>query len=198
MKELYLISFHVGLFCRSLLTCFPYRREETNKAKIELGKTRDQVALWRDSIMRVTWLIRVCTGAHACTWHDSFIYVTCLIHIPASTIELGKTRDKVMLWLTLSNVWHDAFVCVPGFIHIRGLIRIWDMTHSYVCCDMTDSYMWHDLLIRLTRFILMCAVTPSQICERPGDMTHSFVRLMCMCTEAHSYLWHDSSMCAIT
>jgi len=48
--------------------------------------------LWHDSFMRVTWLIHVCATTHSCVWHDSFMCVTWLIH----------ACD-----MTHSCVWHD-------------------------------------------------------------------------------------------
>jgi len=61
-------------------------------------------------------------------WHDSFIYVTCLIH----------TCD-----MTHSYMWHASFICVtyiyPGTSRRRYMCVSW-LTHI---CDMTHLYVWH-------------------------------------------------------
>jgi len=49
----------------------------------------DGVNVWRDSLRGAT--------SHSYVWHDSFIWVTWLVHM------CGVTR---------SHVWHDSFTCV--------------------------------------------------------------------------------------
>jgi len=67
------------------------------------------------------------TVTHSYVWHDSFIYVTWLIH---------------MCDMTRSYVWHDSFIYVTWLIHM---------------CDMTHSYLWHDSSIYVTWLIHICA-----------------------------------------
>ena len=78
---------------------------------------------WHDSFIYVTLLIHKCAMAHSYVWHNSFIWVTSLIHI-----RHLDTRDMTHLY-----TWHDSFISVPWLIHMC------DMTHSYVWHDMTDS-----------------------------------------------------------
>jgi len=110
-------------------------------------------------------------------WHDSFIRVTWLIH---------------MCDVTHSYVWHDSFIRVTWPIHM---------------CDMTHSYVWHDSCIRVTWLIHTSDMTLS-------DVWHdSFIRVTLIrvtrldkhltitidvyveCVMAHSYMWHDASIC---
>jgi len=58
-------------------------------------------------------------------WHDSFIFVTWLIH---------------MCGMTHSYVWHDSFICVTWLIHTG------DMTHSYVWHDSSHSHTQEHVL----------------------------------------------------
>ena len=107
--------------------------------------------MWHDSFIYVTWLIHTCDMTHSYMWHDSFIYATWLIH----------TCD-----MTHSYMWHDSFIYVTWLIHIC------DMTHSYVwhdsfvcatwpihMCDMTHWYVWHDSCVCVTWLMHMCIMT---------------------------------------
>jgi len=80
--------------------------------------TRSHV--WHDSFTWVTWLIHMCGMPPSYVWHNSLICVTWLVH---------------MCDMTRSCVWRDSFTCVPWLVHM------YDMTHSYV---------WHDSSIRVT------------------------------------------------
>jgi len=89
--------------------------------------------MWHDSFIYVTWLIHICDMTYSYMWHASFIYVTWLIHI----------CDMTHLYM-----WHDSFIYVTWLIH------------TY---DMTHSYMWHDSFIYVTWLsygwsIHMCAM----------------------------------------
>ena len=102
-------------------------------------------------------------------WHDSFIYVTCPIHVCD---------------MTHSYVRHDPCIYVTWRIHMRDMtdahltwfIHVLNKTH--LCTQLLQrehSHMWHDSFICVTWLIHMC------------DMTHSYVWHV-----THSYVWHDS------
>jgi len=88
--------------------------------------------VWRDSFIRVAWLIRTCDMTHSYVWHDSFKCVTWIIH---------------MCDVTHSYVWHDLFMCVTRLIRMCDMTQVirvtWlshmcDMTHKM--CDMVHGY----------------------------------------------------------
>jgi len=143
-------------------------------------------ALWHDSFIWVACLIYqifsqlwcLCTMTHSFVWHDSFMCVTWLIH---------------MYDMTHSYEWHAYFtrsfhscgVCAPWLIHVC------DITHSCVWHDwsicIARSYVWHDTFICVTWLIHICDMTPPYVwC----GMTHSL-----WCGMTHSNAWHDSFMC---
>jgi len=114
---------------------------------------------WRDVFKRVTWLYISCGThrslhvPHSIVWHDSFIYVTRLLH---------------MCETTHLYVWHDSFICVTWLIHMCA------MTHSYAwhdsftrTCDMPHShtYVWH---ASFTHVRVTCLIH-----TRTCDMPHS-------------------------
>jgi len=73
--------------------------------------------VWRDSEISIfpTFFKQVtgmCDVTPLCVWHESFMCVTCLIHVCD---------------MTPLCVWHDSFMCVTWLIHV---------------CDMTHSYVW--------------------------------------------------------
>ena len=89
---------------------------------------------WRDSSMRVTWLIHTCDMPllmHMCDmspshlWPASFSCVTCLIHLCVMT-------HHCVYHMTHLRLWHVSFVCVTWMIHA------WHMTHP---CVWRDSCM---------------------------------------------------------
>jgi len=109
---------------------------------------------------------------HLYVWHDSFICVTWDIHMCAMT-HRGHEDDGSLI-----------YNCLTWLIYLRNpqLIYVCDMTHLYA--QNNDSQMSH-----VTHMCYMC------------DMTHLYVQLM-MCANssvshcAHTYVWHDSSICA--
>jgi len=95
-----------------------------------------------DSFICVTCLIHMCDMTHSYVWHDSFMCATWPI----------RTCD-----MTHSYVWHDSFTCVTWPIHTC------DANHPFVChdssiratwpihvCDMTHSCVWHDSFMCVT------------------------------------------------
>ena len=94
-----------------------------------------------------------CDMLHAYVWHDSFICVTCLIH---------------MHNMPHSCVWHASFTSVTSLIHM---------------CDMPHSYMWYASCICVTSLIHMCDMPHSFVwqaaftsvtclihsCDKPPD-----------------------------
>jgi len=74
-------------------------------------------------------------------WHDSFIYVTWLIHMCDITHEYGCRDSSIR-----DTDWQ--LECVTWLIHI---------------CDMTDSCVWHYSFICLTWLIQMCDIMRSYV-----------------------------------
>jgi len=125
--------------------------------------------LWHDSFVFVTWLIHMCSithspvygTIHAYVWHDSIMRVTWRIQMCA---------------MTHSYVWHVLFMCVPyAFNYLIWLIHVCVMTHPY----MTHSCVCHDSFICVTWLVHvsvhMCAMTHSCVLWliHTCDMTHS-------------------------
>jgi len=170
-----------------------------------------------DSFRFGTWLIHtaslslsrcvgtyMCDMTHSCVWHDSFIYMTWLIH---------------MCDVTNSHVWSDAFIRVIWLIHVwhtntsyawhDPFIRVIWLIHM---CDTTNSYVWHASfmcviwLIHMRDMAHMCDMSHS-MCDvnltvrRYLSVRHdSFIRMTCLIHRiwlmTHSYVWHDSfNMC---
>jgi len=78
------------------------------------------ISVWHESV-RGWWrgVIRLMT--HTCMWHDSSIYVKCLIHICE---------------MTHTYMWYDSCIYMTWLIHMR------DMTHdSYICVTWVSSWM---------------------------------------------------------
>ena len=77
--------------------------------------------------------MHMCDTTRSYLWHNSFIYVTRLIHMGDTSIHVSDT--------THSYVWHDSVTCVTWLIHIC------DMTHSYVRHDASKgtrtNESWH-------------------------------------------------------
>jgi len=110
-----------------------------------------------------TWMRRM---THTNVWHDSFISLTCLIH---------------MCDMTHSYLWHASFICVTWLIHIS---------------DMPDSYVWHDSFISLTCLIHMCDMThlylshTNESHDTMRDVSHIWMRLTTHTNE--TYHTHES------
>jgi len=66
--------------------------------------------VWRDSFIRVTWLINRRGMTHSYVWRDSCICVT---------------------WLIDLFEWHDSFTCVTWLIHTHHLGDTNDKRHEY-------------------------------------------------------------------
>ena len=131
----------------------------------------------------VTWLIHMHNlwqDPSICTWHDSFIGVTWLIHMCVSVQQVRFDLSMcAWAWLihicdmTHSYMWHDSFIYVTWLIHICDQTpvnvrfspsgAIWliymHMAGFIHMCDVTRSPMWHDSLICVTWLIHMCDMT---------------------------------------
>jgi len=57
--------------------------------------------MWHDSFINVTCLIHICDMPHSCIWHASFIHVIRLIHICDTTHTANSTC--FLPWLTQCN-----------------------------------------------------------------------------------------------
>jgi len=140
-------------------------------------------------LVRVTWLIYMCTKSHTHMCHDSLIHVTWRIHMCDMTHRAPHTHRRIchtFLWWTVvpvlrdmthSCVWHDSWICVPCLMHICAMIHSYVCHESFICvkwlvhmCDMTHLYVWHDWFICVTWLIHICDVT-------------------------HSHVWRDSFIC---
>ena len=179
---------------------------------------------WHDSFICATWIIQMCDMTHslfvpsvcaaATRFHNSFVFVTCLIHA------------YHICDLTHAYVRHDSFICATwltrysfegagaaaicftdSFVYVTWLTYICDVTHWYLrhdlgirgtrliyTCDMTHLHVWHDSSIRVT--------WPVHIC----DMTYSFVwRDLCLCVtwlvftrdRTYSYVWYGWGASAV-
>ena len=140
----------------------------------------------------------MCDRTHSYVWHDSFICVTCLIHM----------RDK-----THSYVWHDSCICVTWPIHMcdKPYSCVWRGSFTpHTChwlilhmpCVLPQGYP-RAAFTSVTWLIHMRDVTRSEkkitskIPARciPVVSSAAFVCLIWLihvCDMAHSHLWHES------
>ena len=121
--------------------------------------------------------LHTCDMTHTCVCHDSFICVTWLTHMCATTHsqewqthwQEWKPRSCVP-WL-VHTVTRVYTVCLGSYIqYVPWLIHKWDNRWIYSSRVHIPSYVWHDSFICVTWIIHAC------------DMTHS-------------YVWHDSFIC---
>jgi len=117
--------------------------------------------VWHDSLMGVTWLIRMWDMMHLYVRHDSFTFVCVCV---CKCICIGW---RLLYAKTPLDVRHDPFICETWLLHT------WDMTHSYVRHDSFIRETWHNN---------MWDMTPSYVRHDPficetwlRDMTHSYV-----------------------
>jgi len=120
----------------------------------------------------VTWLI------HPHIWHDAHILwdMTVSRHLVLCRTH-PVTHDSFIRVTCLIHVWHDSCVYVCDYYFVSTVRILWGVTHSYMwhdssirvtwlihTCDMTHTYVWYDLrqwvaphrmtwLIRGTRFM---------------------------------------------
>ena len=115
-------------------------------------------------------------------WHNSFTYVTCLIHVCVHVCDMSH-------W----HVWHDPFTCVTWRNHICDMTaklvsisahtQVWlrvsyETWHIHVC-ETTHSYLRHITHIH------------ESVHTRECIMSHIY---MSHCHK-HEYVWHDSFTC---
>jgi len=96
----------------------------------------------------------MCDMTHSYVWHESFMYVTRLIHMCAMTHSY-VWQDSFICVTWLIHVWHDSFICVTWLIHtfVTWLIHMCDMTHVWhdsFMFDITYSYVLNHLFISMT------------------------------------------------
>ena len=106
----------------------------------------------------VTQSCHVPSRTHSYVWHDSSIYVTCLVHMCDSFICV--TWRIRMCGMTHSYVWRDSFMYVTWLIHMCNVTHphVWrdssiHGTWLIYTCDTTHSYAWRDSFIRV-QFLL--------------------------------------------
>ena len=101
-------------------------------------------------------------------WHDSFICVTCLMH---------------MCDVTHTYVGHNVYPCITWrYIRVACLIHLCDMTLHL--CDLTHTHGGYDIFTCVTRFIRIYAVFSAQRRNTTGE-----TRLDSMRDRTAS--WHD-------
>jgi len=172
----------------------------------------------RDSIMCVTWLTHVCDMTHSCVWHDSFICVTWLTHIWHDSL----IRDMMYMRLvTAWCVWHDSFICVIWRWNLKSP-HMYHVTHMNVSShinmallaykrDQWDFYTsrkqdrWDlsvslDLIMCVTWLIHSCDSETWEVFISKSEFTVHRLQpvtwLVHTCDMTHSYVWHDSFICA--
>jgi len=102
--------------------------------------------VWHDSFIYVTWLVHIFHMTRSCVWHDSLIRVTHSYVGHSFFHTCDRTHwyvwpDSLMCAFTHSYVCHDSFVCVTCLIHL---------------CDMTLSYVWQNSFACVKRPIHTC------------------------------------------
>ena len=159
---------------------------------------------------------------HPHVWHDSFIHVW-----PGDVTHPHVCRDVFICtpWLTHtrhmihSHVWCDTCTYTQ-------LVYMRDMTHAYVwhdadmcvtwlicMCEMMRSYARHDSFMCIKWLIHMRDMTQSCAQSRHNPRPSVAVCcsvcygvccsaccrvLQCIYKRTHSYVWHDSVLCACT
>jgi len=114
-------------------------------------------------------------------WHDSFIWVTWLIHMCA---------------MTHSYVWHDSLVPVWHYSITRNRQSKRRGFHHHICVTLLNySVMQCDaepvLCICVYIYTYMCSMTQPK--QRGFHSHHKCASwLIHMCDTTHSYMWHDS------
>ena len=122
----------------------------------------------------------MCDMTRSHVWHDSFTYVTWLIHM------CDMTRFSCVTWLihmcdmTHSHVWHDSFLMS-------------DMTHSHMwhdsftCVTWLVSYEWHDSFTCVTWLIHIFDMTRSYACHNPRIFVTRLVHGLVLLTGENSF-----------
>jgi len=130
---------------------------------------------------RVTWLV-----------HDSFVYVTWLIHVCVMTHTLIHyvRHDSYMWFTTHSYVWYDSLICIhPRDMTRNSPTRILLLLHSPAqTCDMTHSYTKDDALMSETSLVHMWDMTHCSLCFSKYADTNPPPPPPLNCAHA----WHDS------
>jgi len=144
--------------------------------------------VWRDSFIRVTWLIHTCdvthfvrvswlipfdvTRSHA--WRDSIICLKMALQKRIGSGSMSVPWPMRACGVTYLYVWRDWLINVTLLIPIR------DMAHFYKCaslcgnasaaCAVTYAHVWRDSFMRVTPLTYTCEVTHWHICKWPcGD-----------------------------
>jgi len=143
--------------------------------------------VWRDSRVRVTWLIhiqganthssppqRISRCAFEREWYESFVCVTWLVY---------------MCDMTHLYVWHDWLICThrgPLQKNSRYVFAsVSDMIHPYTCCDSFMCVTW---------LTYMCVII--HVRARIAALRKEFLGVLSSVSDMnHSYVWHDSFIC---
>ena len=163
------------------------------------------VCVWFIWDMTQLWVRHDSFTSGADVWHDSFIFVTGLVH---------------MCDMTHSYVRHDLITCATWLIHIGCGSWVFANKNRFVCicicvcvcnsyekglnytCDMTQSYVQYDSFICATWLMQMCYTTHSYrahfVCVRAKKN-----RCVCMCVcvcvcVCVNDTWHYSCVMSIS
>ena len=114
-------------------------------------------------------------------WHDSFVYVTWLIH-----------TCNVQSWWRVSIPILDTTHICDMFVRVRVF-----SLHGITTCDMTRSYKWHDTFIY--EIYGRSSVSQFLYWKWRIHVCDGFVRVRAFnlysittCNLTHFYTWHDS------
>ena len=88
-----------------------------------------------DSVICVTWLIRMCDMTDSYVWHDAFICVPPFIRVTWRILVCDMTHSYVrqdsficvtllicMCAMTHSHLWHDSFLCATWLTHVCNMM----------------------------------------------------------------------------
>jgi len=165
------------------------------------------VCVWFIWDMTQLWVRHDSFTSGADVWHDSFIFVTGLVH---------------MCDMTHSYVRHDLITCATWLIHIGCGSWVFANKNRFVCicicvcvcnsyekglnytCDMTQSYVQYDSFISgavrgcspirtgLFVYVYVCVC----VIHMRKDSIIRATWLDHTCNTTHSYVRHDSCKCA--
>ena len=138
--------------CCSVLQCELQDVALCCKLHITLHPQAGHAAI--DSVMCVTWHIRVCDMTH---W-----LIMWFIHMKGFDLSMW---DDIFFSCGTTYWYVTLFIYTCGtFLSLVWLIHM---------CDMTHSYVWSHSFICVTCLIHICDMTHLHVCHDSFDLTHS-------------------------